>query len=94
MRIRWTRRADCDLNSVADYIADDNPQAAARVVLRIVEAVGHLSEHPHLGRPGRVPDTRELVVKDTPYVVPYRVRGGELEILRVLHGSMRWPESL
>lgn len=94
MRIRWTRRADCDLDSVADYIADDNPQAAARVVLRIVEAVGYLSEHPHIGRPGRVPDTRELVVTGTPYVVPYRVRGGVLEILRVLHGSMRWPESL
>ena len=92
MRIRWTRRADCDLDAVAEYLENDDPDAAAGVVLRIVGTVEHLADHPHLGRPGRIPDTRELVVSGTPYIVPYRVRGGVLEILRVLHGAMRWPD--
>lgn len=94
MRIRWTRLASSDLEAVSNYVASDNPQAAARVVLRIINAVEHLADHPHLGRMGRVPDTRELVISMTPYIVPYRVRGGDMEILRVLHSSMRWPDSL
>jgi toxin ParE1/3/4 len=94
LRIRWTRRADCDLDAVAEYVGYENPDAAVGAVLRIVENVEHLADHPHLGRPGRIPDTRELIVSGTPYIVPYRVREGVVEILRVLHGSMRWPESM
>ena len=45
-----------------------------------------LIDHPSLGRAGRVPGTRELVVPDTPYLVPYRVRGMRIEILRIFHG--------
>jgi toxin ParE1/3/4 len=44
-----------------------------------------------MGRPGRVSGTRELVIPGTPYIVPYRVRGGKLEILRILHATQRWP---
>jgi toxin ParE1/3/4 len=53
-----------------------------------------LADNPHMGRPGRVPGTRELVVTRTPYIVPYRVRGDTLEILRVYHGARRWPDTL
>jgi toxin ParE1/3/4 len=75
-----------------DYIARDNPAAADRVLLKIERAVKHLSEHPAMGRPGRVHGTRELVVSGTPYVIPYRVRADALEILRVFHSARRWPD--
>ena len=45
-----------------------------------------------MGRPGRVPGTRELVVPGTRYLVPYRVTGDTLQILRVYHGARNWPE--
>jgi toxin ParE1/3/4 len=91
MKIVWTRRADCDLDAVADYLgAGTSPPVAVR---RILEAVEHLAEHPRLGRPGRIPGTRELIVSDTPYIVPYRVRGQRLEVLRVLHSARRWPDA-
>ncbi|MCO5106022.1 MAG: type II toxin-antitoxin system RelE/ParE family toxin [Burkholderiaceae bacterium] len=67
-------------------IANEDPAAARMVVQRIVLAVDEPGEHPAIGRPGRVPGTRELVVPRTRYVVPYRVRGGAIEILRVFHG--------
>jgi toxin ParE1/3/4 len=51
-----------------------------------------LVELPHRGRPGRWPGTRELVIPRTPYIVPYRVRGDFIEILRVFHGARRWPD--
>ena len=60
----------------------------------IVDAVDRLAAHPAVGRPGRVPGTRELVVSRTPYVIPYRVREGVVEILRVVHARRRWPDRL
>ncbi len=92
MQVRWLRRALINLDEQAAYIARDNPGAAARTVDRIVTSVEGLGAHPGAGRPERVPGTRELVVGGTPYLVPYRVRGGRVEILRVFHGATKWPE--
>lgn len=65
--------------------------AAQRVVERIQVAVEHLASQPSLGRQGRVPGTRELVVPGTPFIIPYRVREETIEILDVLHAARRWP---
>ena len=93
MRVRWLRRALRNLDDNAEYIARDNPDTAARVVQRIAASVERLATHPASGRIGRVPGTRELVVTGTPYIVPYRVRGATVEILRVFHTARKWPES-
>lgn len=92
MRVRWLRRALQNLDEEAEYIARDDPDAAAQMVDRIATSVERLATHPALGRTGRVPGTRELVVSGTPYVVPYRVHGETVEILRVFHGARKWPE--
>ncbi len=94
MRVRWLRRALENLDEEAAYIARDNPEAAARLVERIAASVERLATHPASGRPGRVPRTRELIVTGTPYLVPYRVHGETVEILRVFHGARRCPEKL
>lgn len=47
---------------------------------------------PHIGRPGRWPGTREIVVRGTRYLMPYRIMPDAIEILRVLHGRQRWPQ--
>jgi len=80
-----------DLQEVRDYIEAENPRAARSVVLRILDAVDRLTNFPGLGRPGRVPNTRELVVDHTPFIVPYRVRHDQIDILRVYHQARRWP---
>ena len=82
-----------DLAEIAGYISKDNPASAKRIVRRLWTAVKSLAEQPEMGRPGRVHGTRELVVSDTPFVVPYRVVGSEIQILRVLHGARDWPQS-
>lgn len=95
MRLRWTKRAERDLNEIAQYIGQDSPAAAARVVLELIDQVESLlPAHPVIGRPGRVLGTRELVIGSLPYIVPYRVRDGTIEILRVLHTARRWPDRL
>lgn len=89
MRVRWLRRALRNLDEEAAYIAGDDPEAAARIVVRIASNVERLKNHPASGRPGRVPGTRELVVTGTPYIIPYWVRGETVEILRVFHGARK-----
>jgi plasmid stabilization system protein ParE len=91
MRVRWLRTALCNLDDEATYIAADDPKATRLVVERVLHAVATLPDHPGIGRPGRVPATRELVVPKTRYIVPYRVRGQTLEILRVFHTARRTP---
>lgn len=93
MRVRWLRKALRNLDEEAAYIANDDSAAARMVVERVLNAVAMLAQQPDMGRPGRVPGTRELVVQRTRYIVPYRVRGDAVEILRVFHTSRRLPQS-
>jgi addiction module RelE/StbE family toxin len=90
--IVWSPRAIAHLADLRAFVAEDNPSAATRVATALLSAVERLEELPNLGRPGRVPGTRELVVPRTPFVIPYRLRGGRLEIIAVLHGRQGWPK--
>jgi toxin ParE1/3/4 len=92
LRVKWIRRALRDLDEVEAYIARDNPAAAAETVLGIARAVSLLQEQPGIGRAGRVPGTRELVIPDSPYIVPYRVKDNIVQVLRVYHASRQWPD--
>jgi len=92
MKIKWVRLALNDLDEACEFIAQDNPKAASRVLKRIWDAVHMLADHPHAGRPGRVPETRELVITDTPFIIPYRVVEDTVQILWVLHGKRKWPK--
>ena len=94
MRIVWTARAIGHLSALREYIAQDNPRAASMVAARILSAVELLQTQASLGRLGRVPGTRELVIPGTPYIVPYRVTTGRIELIAVLHGRQRWPADL
>ena len=92
MRVRWLRTALRNLEEEAAYIATEDPAAARLVVGRVLAAVDQLVDQPGLGRPGRVPGTRELLVPKTRYLVPYRARRDAVEILRVFHTSRQLPQ--
>ncbi len=95
MNILWSPEAVEDLTSLRSYIAEDDPAAARKVVLHIIHSVQQLlPDNPQMGRPGRVPGTRELVIPKTPFIVPYRLQRNAIQILRVYHGARRWPEIL
>ena len=91
MKVKWVRLALNDLDEAGEFIAQDNPEAASRVLKRIWDAVQMLADHPHAGRAGRVPGTRELVIAGTPFIIPYRVAENTIQILRLLHGKRKWP---
>ena len=93
MKVAWTPLALEDLDSAYEYIAAENLTAADAIIERIRSAVNTLRAHPDLGRKGRVEGTRELVISGTPFVIPYRVNKNRVEILALIHGARRWPES-
>jgi plasmid stabilization system protein ParE len=92
MQLKWLRTALRNLDEEATFIAADDPKAAQLVVARILESVAVLAQQPGIGRPGRVPGTRELVVAKTRYLLPYRVTGNTVEVLRMFHTSRRTPK--
>ena len=92
MKIRWLEDSIEDLTALRQYIAQENPAAARRVAKKIIRSVNLLLDQPGIGRAGRVPNSRELVVTGTPFLVPYRIKNNTIEILRVMHSAMRWPE--
>lgn len=92
MRIRWLRSARKNLDAATSYLAKDDPEAAQKMYTHIRISVDALKEHPEMGRPGRIFGTRELVISGYPFIVPYRIRGKEVQILRVFHTSQQLPE--
>lgn len=91
MSVLWSARARRDLLEILEYIAGENPDLAHAVVDDIAEAVGRLGLHPAMGRPGRVTGTRELVLPRRGFIVPYRIDGATIMVLRVIHTSRDWP---
>lgn len=89
----WLTRATHSLDAILAHIAEDNPAAAKRLAVAILEQVELLATQPHMGRAGRVLGTRELVVHEN-YILPYRLHQKRIEILAVQHAKQRWPSRL
>lgn len=90
MQIRWTITASKNLEQIERYISKDNPGAAIDTILFIINAVSLLQDQPAMGRPGRIINTKELIIPGTPYLVPYRIKNQTVEVLRVFHSAMKW----
>lgn len=95
-QLQWTKKAREDLADAYSYTFQYSPQIALELYDTIIESVDSLSVFPSSGRPGRVPGTRELVIRGTRYIAAYRVKGNPelVLILRVLHDSRQWPDAM
>lgn len=94
MRVLFTARARRHLNEISEYLFERNPGAALGAGKRLRQVVALLEQFPHLGRPGVLAGTREIVVPGYPYVVVYRaVQEGDdiLAILGVYHCAQQRP---
>ena len=88
MKVVFDEDALEDLRRIFEWIANDNPRAADALVTRIFDKAERLSapELSHMGRPGLVDGTRELV--EGPYLIVYKVfDDGKIVILAVAHGA-------
>ena len=91
MAVIWNEAALDDRDAIMDYIAADNPAAAIKLDDEFEAKAEHAAENPRTYKPGRMPGTREIVVRPT-YVMIYCIQGDDIEILRVLHARQQWPQ--
>ncbi|MFN3843494.1 MAG: type II toxin-antitoxin system RelE/ParE family toxin [Rehaibacterium terrae] len=79
----WAEPAISDLEAIADYIAIENPIAAAELVQRVYRHVGQLADHPQSGsRPPELGRSRYRQLVEPPCRIFYRHDG---EVVLVLH---------
>ena len=90
MRVLWTPEAHEERRQIWDYIAEENPLAAARMDQRFADTVAMLSQHPEIGRPGLIIGTREMIPHES-YRIVYEMSGDSIWILAVVHTARLWP---
>lgn len=92
LRVRYAREARSDLDKIEAYISDDDPYAAARVIAAVESAVDLLAHYPRKSRKTTQRGMRALPLSGYPYIIFFKVKRGELEVLHVLHGARRHPD--
>jgi toxin ParE1/3/4 len=92
--LKRTAQAEEDLLEIWLYIAQENPEAADRLLDQFENKFSLLAQQPHLGpaRPEIAPDLRYFPVGS--YLILYREASGAVEIVRVVHGARRWVDLL
>ena len=90
MRVIWTPEAQQDRADVWDHVAADNPRAAARMDELFSDAAARLAEHPQLGRPGKIPATRELIPHES-YRLVYEIDPQAVCVLALAQTARQWP---
>ena len=91
MKLRLLPRAVRDLAELRAYIAADDPDAAQKVAERLIKALKLIESRPDICRPTAGAATREWVVPGLPYIIPYRLKNGTVEILRIYHTRRNRP---
>jgi toxin ParE1/3/4 len=92
LTVNFTPQARDDLRAIRDWIADNDPRAAERVVVRIVQTAMMFGQFALLGRTGQVDGTREFSVVGLPYLIVYALAAySDVDVLTVLHTRRRYP---
>jgi toxin ParE1/3/4 len=87
LEIVWSALARTRLREIRAFVAQEKPEAAELLALRIIAIVEALRNHPYVGRVGIETEIRELVIGGTPYIVLYRVQGRRVVIDTIWHGA-------
>ncbi|MCY7306982.1 MAG: type II toxin-antitoxin system RelE/ParE family toxin [Rhodoferax sp.] len=90
MKVVWTPEAEQDRDGIWLHIAADNIRAAARLDELFSDAAARLADHPKLGRPGKIPGTRELIPHES-YRLVYEIDGETVWVLTLVHTARKWP---
>ncbi|MEO7939194.1 MAG: type II toxin-antitoxin system RelE/ParE family toxin [Burkholderiaceae bacterium] len=92
MKVVWTSEAEQDRDDIWLHIAVDNIKAAARLDELFSDATARLADHPKLGRPGKIPGTRELIPHES-YRLVYEFDGETVWVLTLVRTARQWPAS-
>jgi|WetSurMetagenome_2_1015567.scaffolds.fasta_scaffold1316735_2 toxin ParE1/3/4 len=95
LKLQWTQTAKQRLVEIEEFISEDNPVAARKLIRDLIgKAALKLAHYPQIGRSGRIAGTRELVFSDNPFIVIYTVRQDTVTVLTVFHSAQEFPDSI
>lgn len=89
MKVRFLKRAVQDLINIEAFTRKESPRGAARVGARIRKRADDLAQFPEQGTPSDKAGVRQLYVPKTPYIIIYRIKSDEVQIITILHTSNR-----
>lgn len=89
-RVRWTEEAVTWLREIHGYIAEDDPEAALRVVRELYARAESLIPFPERGyRYTAISDRHVRVLLWGHYRIAYLVRSsGDVDVLGIFHGAL------
>ncbi len=91
LSVRYSAPALAEIDEIFEFIARDNAAAASDVLMAIANAIALVRLYPHKSRRTRQRGMRALPLSRYPYIIFFKIRRGELEVLHVLHGAHRHP---
>ena len=90
MKLLWTPEASANLDAAQDFIAQDNPAAAPRLVEAIHAAAQRIVRFPDIGAATEPLPLRVFQVARTPFRIYYLARHDDIVIVAVWHGARSW----
>jgi len=89
MKVHWTDTAEAHLDAIHDYIAQNSPEYAKRIVDQLTRRSQQIGKFPFSGR--RVPEydmeqIREIIERS--YRIIYYIKSDQIDVLAVIHGAM------
>jgi toxin ParE1/3/4 len=95
MNVRWTHTAIRHLTSIYEYISQDSPRYARRMIDRITVRSQRIGRFPQSGQivsEYQSPNIREVI--EGTYRLIYEIAADEIRILAVIHGARLLPPEL
>jgi plasmid stabilization system protein ParE len=89
MRVRYTPRAQSDLDSIFSHLDAQAPRAAQAVKTAIVRRIALLGDFPLLAPLSEISDVRELTIIRYPYKVYYEIENDEVWVLHIRDARRR-----
>ena len=88
-KITWTAEAERWLEDIFEYIAADNPEAAAQTVSGIYDRAQLLVDFPEIGHRYWASSRHVRILLYGHYRITYLIKAdGNIDILGVFHGSL------
>jgi toxin ParE1/3/4 len=92
MKVRWSKLALAEVDAIMSDLAAKNPTVAERFEFRIRQIGERIGQYPQafqeVAQRGGI---RRVPLVRYPYLVFYTLSGGEVLVLRVVHGARKEP---
>lgn len=92
MKVRWSKLALAEFDAILSDLAAKNPTVAGRFELRVRQIAQRIERFPEgFQEVAERPGVRRVPLVRYPYLIFYTLSGGEVIVLRIVHGARREP---